>query len=131
MRIRVSRGRAALLAAVGVGIGLAYLAAFWIGGKPRVGVIALALMLAVTAAFLLLARRSETVAGLVDHSSDERIADIDWRAVAISGLVTGVVIIGGAIYEFANGNSGAPYTWLALVMALSYVVSVVWQRWRR
>lgn len=65
--------------ALGVTIGIVYLIGFAAGGKPLLGVGALAIMVAFSGALVLAGRRSETVRGLLDHR-DERISAIDLRA---------------------------------------------------
>ena len=67
--------------ATGVAIGLVYLIAFSIGGQPGNGLIGLGIMVAFSAAIVVLGRRSETVRGILDHR-DERLAGIDLRATA-------------------------------------------------
>jgi hypothetical protein len=49
---------------------------------------------------------------------------IDLRATALSGLVVILAIIGGWLYEIANGRDGNPYTWLGAVAGLAYILAV-------
>ena len=80
--------------ALGAGIGVVYLIGFVIGGKPLDGVIALAIMVGFSGALYVIARRSETVRGLLDRR-DERITAIDLRATAVTALaMIGVVLVG-------------------------------------
>jgi hypothetical protein len=116
--------------AFGVVGGLAYLIAASISGHPGLGVALLALMVAFSAAVVLVSRRSETVRGLLDRR-DERIAGIDLRATAAAGLALILAVLAGAVVELARGYSGAPYTWLAVVAAAVYLGAVVVQRVRR
>ncbi len=62
--------------AVGGACGLIYLIAFWLGGHPGYGLLALGVMVAFSVGIALVGRRSETVRGLLDHR-DERLAGID------------------------------------------------------
>jgi hypothetical protein len=55
---------------LGAGIGIVYLIGFVIGGKPLDGVIALAIMVGFSGAMYLVARRSETVRGLLDRRDE-------------------------------------------------------------
>ena len=63
-------------------------------------------------------------------SRDERWAMIDIHATALSGLVLILAVIGGWLYEIANGRSGNPFGWLAAVAGVSYIVAVAFLRWR-
>jgi hypothetical protein len=110
--------------------GAAYLGTLSAGGHPAAGIAALAIMLAAAAAVVFAARYSETVRGLMDHR-DERIAGIDLKATAASGAILVLTILVAAMVELARGHSGAPYTWLAAVGGLAYVLSVVVLRARR
>ncbi len=74
---------------VGPTIGVAYLIAAWISGKPVLGLEMFAIMLLFTGATVIAARRSETVKGLLD-GRDEQITSIDLKATAFAG---GVVLI--------------------------------------
>jgi len=116
--------------AVAVLGGVAYLVSSIVGGHPVLGVVLLLVMLAFAAILVLVAQRSETVRGLMDHR-DERIAGIDLRATALTGVVLSFAVIGGAVVELERGHSGSPYTWLAAVGGVTYIASVVVQRVRQ
>ena len=106
-----------------VAMGVVILVAEWIGGDPVGGVIALA----VAAAFgglVLLGGRSETIRGLRGDGRDERFRQIDIHATAISGVVVISAIIIAFIVEVARGHDGSPYTWLAAVAGITYLVAV-------
>ena len=81
------------------------------------------------AAFLL-GRRGETLRGIGGPERDERWEAIDLRAVAYTGLVLIVCIIGGFLYEVARGEDGSPYTLLGAIGGLAYVLSVALLRRR-
>lgn len=110
--------------------GVAYLISSIVGGHPVLGVMLLLGMLAFAALFVLVAQRSETVRGLMDHR-DERIAGIDLRATALTGVVLSFAVIGGAVVELERGHSGSPYTWLAAIGGITYIASVAVQRVRQ
>ncbi|MDQ6688426.1 MAG: hypothetical protein M3Z50_12605 [Actinomycetota bacterium] len=111
-------------------IGLTYLVAFWIGGKPREGLFGLALMVAVGVALALAGRRSETVRGLLDHR-DERIAGIDVWATAFTAMAMIVVVLVGFVVAIARGQSGWPYDMIGAVGGLAYLGAVAYLRFRR
>jgi hypothetical protein len=104
----------------GVALGLGAL----VGGHPALGLIGFTIMALLTAGLVLLARRSETIQGLLDRR-DERISSIDLRATAASGGVTIVAILVGAVVELAHGHDGSPFTWLGAVAGLSYLAALL------
>jgi hypothetical protein len=107
-----------LLGGVAVGVGAL------VGGHPVVGLVAFTIMTLLTAALVLLAKRSETIRGLLDRR-DERISSIDLRATAASGGVTIVAIVVGAVVELAHGHDGSPFTWLGAIAGLSYLAALL------
>lgn len=115
--------------ALGVTIGIVYLIGFAVGGKPLLGVGALAIMVAFSGALVLAGRRSETVRGLLDHR-DERISAIDLRATAVTALALIAVILIGFAVSIARGGSGWPYDMIGFVGGLAYLGAVVFFRAR-
>jgi hypothetical protein len=110
-------------------LGLVMLAVSWLGGSPGQGVICLA-VLAAFGLIILLAGRSETVRGLRGDGRDERFAQIDLQASALSGLAVIVALIVAWLVATARGHSGSPYDWLLAIAGLTYVLAVGWFRWR-
>lgn len=111
-------------------IGVAYLIVGWLGGEFGFGVFGLVLMTAVGAVLVLTARRSETVAGLMDRR-DERINDIDLRASTVAGMsVLGAVLVMFMV-EIARGQDGSPYFQLAALGGVAYALAVGYLRFRR
>jgi hypothetical protein len=97
------------------------LLAGWLGGQLAAGISGLAV--------LLLSGRNETVRGLT-VGRDERFAQIDLRATAVTGLVLIVTVIVAWLVEIARGHSGNPYGWLGAIAGLSYIGAVAFFRWR-
>jgi hypothetical protein len=118
-----------ITAATGTAIGIVYLIGFAAGGKPLLGLGALAVMVVFTGALVLAGRRSETVRGLLDHR-DERISAIDLRATAVTALAMIAVILIGFVVSIARGGSGWPYDMIGFVGGLAYVGAVVFFRAR-
>jgi hypothetical protein len=110
-------------------LGLVMLAASWLGGQPVTGVISVA-VLAAFGLVVLVAGRSETVRGLRGDGRDERFAQIDLRATAVTGLVLLVALIVAWLVTTARGQSGSPYDWLLATGGLAYLLAVAWFRWR-
>lgn len=115
---------------VAVMCGLAYLLAGLASGDQTFGWLGLGLMLALAAAFVLLAPRSETVAGLVDRR-DERINSIDRDATAFAGMTVIAAVLVGFVVEVARGQDGQPYSMLGAIGAVAYVAALVVLRVRR
>lgn len=115
---------------VAVVAGLAYLVAGVLGDDLGFGVVGLALMLAVAAVFMLAARWSETAAGLRDRT-DERINHIDRSASLVAGMTVLSLVLVLFVVEIAQGKDGAPYSLLGAVGAVTYLVALVWLRFRR
>ena len=112
-----------------LGIGVVVLAASWAGGSLSSGLISLAII-AGFGLFILLAGRSETIRGLRGDGRDERFAQIDLQATAVTGLVLVVTLIVAWLVEIAQGHSGSPFTWLCAIGGFSYLLAVAFFRWR-
>ena len=110
-------------------LGLVMLAVSWLGGSLGQGLISLA-VLAGFGLIVLLAGRSETVRGLRGDGRDERFAQIDLQATALSGLAVIVALIVAWLVATARGQSGSPYGWLLAIAGLTYLLAVAWFRWR-
>jgi hypothetical protein len=104
-------------------LGAVVFAAFAIGGNAGDGLICFGVLAAVGGVFLF-GRGSETLQGIGGPGRDERWAMIDVHATALAGLVVILAIIGGWLYEVANGRDGDPYTWLGAVAGLAYIIAV-------
>jgi hypothetical protein len=113
-----------------VAIGIAYFVAGLLGGNLVFGVAGLLLMLATALVFVVAARRSETVAGLMDRK-DERINAIDAGASLFAGMTVLVAVLVMFVVEIARGRDGSPYDVLAAIGGVSYVSSLVYLRFRR
>lgn len=129
--IRRSRSRKRWITpAAAVLLGLVYLAAGLRAGDRAFAFGGLALMLAIAAAFLILGRTSETVAGLLDRR-DERINRIDNDATVFAGMTLVAAVLVGFVVEVARGQDGQPYAALGALAAVAYVAALVVLRFRR
>jgi len=112
-----------------LGLGAVVLAASWLGGSLAAGVYGLAVLAVFGLVLLLLTGRSETLRGLTT-GRDERFAQIDLRATAVTGLVLITTVIVAWLVEIARGHSGNPYGWLGAIGGLAYILAVAFFRWR-
>jgi uncharacterized membrane protein len=67
-------------------------------------------------------------ATLADRDVDNDIRAV--RATAIAGLVLISAVIVAFVWEIAHGRSGQPYAPLGAIAGVSYLVALVWFRWR-
>jgi protein-S-isoprenylcysteine O-methyltransferase Ste14 len=105
------------------------LAAQWVGGDLRGGLVSLAIMVGF-GAVVLLGGRSETIRGLRGDGRDERFRQIDIHATAVAGLAVIVAIIVAFLISLAQGHNGSPYSWLGAIGGLSYLVAIAVLRFR-
>jgi len=112
-----------------LGLGVVVLVASWLGGQLGAGVYGLAVLAIFGLVLLLLTGRSETIRGLT-VGRDERFAQIDLRATAVTGLVLIITVIVAWLVEIARGHSGNPYGWLGAIGGLAYILAVAFFRWR-
>lgn len=116
--------------AFSLALGAGILAAFWVGGNPRDGVLGLLVMAALGLVFLL-GSRSETLRGLGGPGRDERWEMIDVYATAFAGLVLIATVLAAWLWEVAHGRDGTAFARLASVAGVAYVLAVAVLRFRR
>ena len=112
-----------------LGLGIVGFAVSWLGGQLGAGLVSLAILAAFGLLILLLTGRSETIRGLT-VGRDERFAQLDLRATAVSGLVVLVTIIVAWLVATARGQSGHPYDWLLATGGFAYLLAFAFFRWR-
>ena len=113
-----------------LGLGGACLAAFWLGGDRRQGLIAFAILAGLALVFAL-GGRSETIRGLRGDGRDEYWQGLDSGATLLAGLALMVAVIGMSMWEWAHGRNGSPYVQLCVIAGLAYIVALVGLRFRR
>lgn len=74
--------------------------------------------------------RSDTVRGLRGDGRDERFHRIDVMATAVAGSVLFGTIIVASLVQMARGEDAAPFSWLGVIAALSYLGAVAVLRLR-
>ncbi len=104
-------------------LGLVTLGAQWLGGHPDRGIGSFAIM-ATFGAVLAFGGRSETIRDLRSDDRDERMNQIQLRAVALAGHVTITAVVIGFLVEIARGHDGHPFTWLVALAAVTYLVAL-------
>ena len=112
-----------------VAAGIVMFAVSWLGGQFAGGLISLAILAGFGLVILLLTGRSETVRGLT-VGRDERFAQLDLRATAVSGMVVLLAALVAWLVATARGQSGSPYGWLLAIGGLAYLIAFAFFRWR-
>lgn len=112
-----------------VGLGVAFLVAFWIGGQPGSGLWALGVML-VFALLIAAGGRFDLIRGLRGDGRDEYWARIDLHATALSGIVVISAVIVMCLWEWAHGRDGTPYSQLGAIGGVAYVLAIAGLRLR-
>ena len=116
--------------AVAVTAGVAYLVAGVMSDDLGFGIFGLVLMLGAGAVFVLASRWSETAAGLRDRT-DERINQIDQSASLAAGMTVLLAVLAMFVVEIAQGEDGSPYYHLGALGGATYLIALVWLRFRR
>jgi hypothetical protein len=126
-RRRAARGSAAV-AAGSLAIGALMCAAFWAGGQPVAGAVALFVNVAWAIGTFVFAGRSETVGVLAGRPVDERWAFVSVEAAAAAGAVALLTAIIGFVWEVSQRQSGYEFLAVATVGGLAYIAAVIWYR---
>ena len=105
------------------------LLAGWLGGQLASGVIGLAIMVAF-GLFVVAAGRSETVRGLRGDGRDERFAQIDLRATAVTGLVLITAVIVAFLCRDGPRPQRQPVHLARRAGRLDLLLAVAHLRWR-
>lgn len=119
------------LVIVGALIGVAIAAADLAGGQaPYRAAISFAIVLGYAAAVSILATRSETMSVLAGRPVDERWEHINLEATALALGVSGIVALAAFLAAELTGRDPAAFAFMAAVIGLSYIGSVVFLRLR-
>ena len=100
------------------------------GGSPVRAGISATIILAWAVLVTVLSRRSETMSVLAGRPVDERWEHINLEACAYALAVTGLVVLGSFVIADASGGDWQPYAFIASVIAVSYLGSLVFVRAR-
>jgi hypothetical protein len=110
-------------------LGILVFIAMAIGGDLTWGLVELGLFLAFAGLFYFGAR-NETIGGLAAPGRDERWAMINQGAIAFAGTVVILILIGGMLYELANGRDGSPYSEVMGGGVIAFFAAALWLRFR-
>jgi hypothetical protein len=111
-------------------LGVGCLTAFWLGGNLHQGLLARALRAGLGVIFAL-GGRSETIRGLRGDGRDEYWTALDRDATLLAGLVVIVVLIAMCFWEWAHGRDGSPYSQIAAIGGVAYILAYAGLRLRR
>jgi uncharacterized membrane protein len=74
--------------------------------------------------------RSETVSVLAGRPVDERWVLINIRALAVAATAVALLVLVGFAVAEIQGRDNSQFALVGLVFAFSYMVGLVWYRWR-
>jgi hypothetical protein len=111
-------------------LGVLFFTASAIGGDLTNAFVSLGAFVAFAAVFYFGRARNETLGGLAAPQRDERWAMINQRALAFAGTIVVLIVIGGWLYELANGDDGSPYAEVMGGAVVAYFAAALWLRFR-
>ena len=107
-----------------LGLGVACLVAFWLGGNPGQGLASLGVMAGLGVVFLI-GGRSDLIRGIRGDGRDEYWERIDVHATALAGIVVITAVIGMCLWEWGHGRDGSPYSQLGAIGGVAYVAAII------
>lgn len=120
-----TRGQRWVVPAVGLAIGVGYVAIFLARHDPGMAVAGFMIMAAYVLLLVVASRRSEAIALLRGETTDERRHAINQRAAAFTLHVLALVLVSGFMTELLRGHSGHPWDWLGAVLGATYIIATV------
>jgi len=105
--------------------GIAMCVAAVLSDRVWLGIACLAITFGFSAVLVIVSRFSDTGALLGDDVHEERNVHIHQRASIYTLNILALVIIGGGVYDLARGGDGTPYTALAAVAGVTYVICLL------
>jgi predicted membrane protein DUF2178 len=112
--------------AIGIVIGVVFGAAELIGGgEPWRALLAAAFPIGWAVIVTILGRRNDTASVLSGRPVDERAAHLNEEASAWALGITAFVVLGAFVVTDASRGDWAPYAFIAAVMALAYIGSLL------
>jgi uncharacterized membrane protein len=105
--------------------GIAMCVGAGLSDRVWLGIACLAITFGFSAVLVIVSRFSDTGALLGDDVHEERNVHIHQRASIYTLNILALVIIGGGVYDLARGGDGTPYTALAAVAGVTYVICLL------
>ncbi len=111
-------------------LGVVISGAIAIGGNLTAALVNLGIFAVFSALFYFGAGGSETLGGIAEPGRDERWALIHQRAMALTGTVLALALIGAWVVDLARGGDGLPYSILFAAGTIVYFAAALWGRAR-
>jgi hypothetical protein len=105
------------------GVAVVTFAAFWIGGKPELGLMWGAISLAF-GAVLVVGSRNDTIRILKGVDDDERTRTIEYKAMTVVSTVLTLALVALLLGSAVQGESGLVYGVLLVVMEVTRLAAV-------
>jgi 4-hydroxybenzoate polyprenyltransferase len=110
---------------LGLVLGALMAGAAFVSDRVWLGVAFLGIMAAFVAFILIASRFSDTVALMGDDIHEERHVHLHQRASLYTLNILGLVLIGGAVVDIAQGGDGSPWALICFVAAVVYVACLI------
>ncbi|MFC0843249.1 DUF2178 domain-containing protein [Streptomyces noboritoensis] len=121
-----TRGQRWGVPALGLAIGVGYIAIFLARNDPGMAATGFVIMAVYVLILVTASRRSEAAALLRGETTDERRHAINQRASAFTMNVLVLVLLTGFVTELIRGNSGHPWDVLCGVTGLVYIAATIY-----
>jgi hypothetical protein len=126
-----TRNAPLMTAALGLVLGGSLIALEVLQGASWQGAIGGGLIIgAYAVGILVLSRRSETVRAVAGDPVDERWLSLNDKARSFSAGATAVFAVGGFAVTEAMGEQNWQFAAVAAFVGGSYLVGIIWYRWR-
>lgn len=122
---QTTRGQRWGVPALGLAIGVGYIAIFLARGEPGMAVTGFVVMAVYVLILVTGSRRSEAAALLRGETTDERRHAINQRASAFTMNVMVLVLLTGFVTSLIRGDSGHPWDVLCGVAGAVYIGSTI------
>ncbi|MFD9789430.1 DUF2178 domain-containing protein [Streptomyces sp. NPDC059070] len=120
-----ARGQRWVVPAVGLAMGVGYIAIFLARDEPVMAAVGFLIMAVYVLILVTASRRSEAAAMLRGETTDERRNAINQRASAFTMHVLVLVLVTGFVTELIRGRSGHPWDVLCGVGGVTYVLATI------
>lgn len=125
-RPETTRGQRWAVPAVGLAMGVAFIAIFLARHEPGMAAGGFVIMAAYVLILVMASRRSESAALLRGQTTDERRRAINQRASAFTLNVLVLVLLAGFVTELIRGHSGHPWDVLCGAGGVTYILATIY-----